>query len=206
MATVLTQLVQYVLLLGSMLVACVGAEATSDALEAFAREPKASALVAVIEAGHQGDSQAQRMLAAVYLYGVGVTVDRQRAMSWFCQLAHQPQGGREVMEGVWLLAEWFRTGGGLPSGHYRNADPDREDPLRAYFWYGVLATQAAYYEQTDRNSALLGRLGRNSMVRMLLPPERRQLDAALKQWQPDGSDLTLTDCLMIPENQQDEAR
>jgi len=135
----------------------------------------------------------------MYLQGLGVAVNRQRAMQWYCALAHQPQGGRMVSRAVWLLAEYFRTGGGLPDKRYKQQQREHEDPYRAYFWFQILAQQKIYYQQVYADGEKLGNLGRFVMARQLNKAEIDQIKQYLKQWEPHEPLAALDTCLALPQ-------
>lgn len=145
-----------------------------------------------------GDPRAQDALATIYLKGVGVTRDVRAAMSWYCMLAHYRQGGQGVMRAVWILAEWFRTGGGIPGQRYNEGKPENEDPLRAYFWFSVMAQQEDLYEEAHDNSVRLGKIGMTRVGRALYDEEKTALRAAVTHWRPTQSVSTPLRCLEIP--------
>jgi len=145
-----------------------------------------------------GYAEAQDVLAAMYLQGLGVAVNRQRAMQWYCALAHQPQGGRMVSRAVWLLAEYFRTGGGLPSYRYKGKRRENEDPYRAYFWFEILARQKNYYQQVYQDGEKLGNIGRYIMARQLTEAEIDQIKSFLERWEPQEPVVSLENCLALP--------
>ena len=148
------------------------------------------------KAGHAG---AQDILAALYTQGLGVPPDREKAMQWYCALAHQPEGGRTVVRAVWLLAEYFRTGGGLPSKRYKQKRRENEDPYRAYFWFEVLARQKDYYQHVYPDGEKLGNIGRFVMARQLDESEIDQINFYLKQWEPHEPVVSLDQCLALPQ-------
>ncbi len=145
-----------------------------------------------------GDPRAQDALATMYLKGVGVTRDVRAAMSWYCMLAHHRKGGEGVMRAVWILAEWFRTGGGVPGQRYNDGKPENEDPLRAYFWFNVMARQKDLYEEVYDNSVRLGKIGMTMVGRVLYDEEKTALGAAVSRWRPTRSVSTPLRCLEIP--------
>ena len=153
-------------------------------------------LLPLAEAGY---AEAQDVLAALYLQGLGVEANRQRAMQWYCALAHQPQGGRMVSRAVWLLAEYFRTGGGLPSYRYKGKRRENEDPYRAYFWFEVLARQKTYYQEVYQDGEKLGNIGRFVMARQLEEAEIDQIKYFLEQWEPHEPIDSLESCLALPQ-------
>ena len=91
-------------------------EAAVGLLEQGASVRARSAFEALARAG---DARAQDALAGMLVAGVGGSADREEAMSWYCVLAHQPGGGREVVHALWLLAEYFRTGFAGQQSHAR---------------------------------------------------------------------------------------
>ncbi len=147
-----------------------------------------------------GDAHAQDVLAAMVLEGVGGPADRPGAMGWYCMLAHQPAGGRPVVRALWVLAEYYRTGGGLPGRRYNQGRPDREDPVRAYFWFRLMADQAAHYEQVLEDGVRLGRLGSREVARQLYEGERQQVDRRLERWSPTPAPERPETCLELPRN------
>ena len=153
-------------------------------------------LLPLAEAGY---AEAQEVLAALYLQGLGVEANRQRAMQWYCALAHQPRGGRMVSRAVWLLAEYFRTGGGLPSYRYKGKRRENEDPYRAYFWFEVLARQKTYYQEVYQDGEKLGNIGRFVMARQLEEAEIDQIKYFLEQWEPHEPIDSLESCLALPQ-------
>jgi len=145
-----------------------------------------------------GDPRAQDALATMYLKGIGVTRDVRAAMSWYCMLAHYRQGGQGVMHAVWILAEWFRTGGGVPGQGYNDGKPENEDPLRAYFWFSVMAQQDDLYEEADDKSVRLGKIGMTRVGRVLYDEEKTALSAAVSRWRPAQPASTPRRCLETP--------
>ncbi len=148
-----------------------------------------------------GDPRAQRALARMLVAGVGGPADREEAMGWFCVLAHQPSGGRDVVQALWLLAEYFRTGGALPGFRYGEGRRDRENPLRAHFWFTLLATQDRHYEQVVEDAARLGALGMRSTGRELREGERERVARRAAGWQPlpDPAPPARERCLSLPD-------
>ena len=119
-------------------------------------------------------------------------------MGWYCRVAHHPQGGDVILRAVWYLGEYFRTGGGLP-GRYAEGRREKEDPLRAYFWFGVLARSDALYTHGATGVARVGRLGMGTVGRELYPEEKRLLDAAVARWRPIRSPGSGAECLALPD-------
>ncbi len=149
--------------------------------------------------GQAGHAQAQDVLASMYLQGLGVKANREQAMRWYCALAHQPQGGRIVSRALWLLAEYFRTGGGIPDKRYKNKRRENEDPYRAYFWFEILARQKDYYQQVFPDGQKLGNLGRYVVARQLMEAEIDRVKQYLGQWEPRKSLVSLEKCLALPQ-------
>lgn len=145
-----------------------------------------------------GDARAQDALAAMYLRGLGVSRDVRAGMGWFCLLAHQAEGGRGIMQAAWYLAEWFRTGGGVPGARYNDGSRAAEDPVRAYFWFSVMAEQAQLYENVHEDSVRLGKIGRTAVGSVLFEKEREEIAAAVARWRPRPANLTPQSCLAIP--------
>ena len=173
-----------------------GVDAALAALERGDVDTAVPALRALAEAG---DTSAQDALAALYLRGIGVETDVTRAMQWYCRVAHTPSGGRPVMRAAWLLAEYFRTGGGVPSRHYLDGDPARIDPMRAYFWFSVMANQSALYADIDADSVTLGKIGMNAMGRELYDEEKAGLARAVSAWSPARTVASGPACLALPD-------
>ncbi|MDH3314767.1 MAG: hypothetical protein OER43_03220 [Gammaproteobacteria bacterium] len=146
-----------------------------------------------------GDARAQDALATLYLRGLGVERDVRAGMSWYCMLAHHAQGGRGIMQAVWFLAEWFRTGGGMPGKHYNDGNRANEDPIRAYFWFSVLAEQKALYESVDEDSVRLGKIGRTAVGSVLYEKEKAEIGEALSHWNPASPAPSPKACLQLPE-------
>ena len=145
-----------------------------------------------------GDARAQEALATMAARGIGGQRDIALAMNWYCRLAHQAQGGRGVTRAQWMLAEYFRTGGALPELGYRSGRREDEDPVRAFFWYSLLAAQSRLFATVDDSAARLGRLGMNSVGRELYPSERAAVAAAVAAWRPSPPSA---DCLELPRKQ-----
>lgn len=147
----------------------------------------------------KGDARAQATLAGLYLQGIGVDRDVPEAMGWYCRVAHHRDGGPEVMRAVWFLAEYFRTGGGVPGRRYNEGRAQDENPLRAYFWFSVMAGQGGLYERIDERSVLLGKIGVNAVGALLLEQERVILGEALARWSPERPVASAEACLALPE-------
>ncbi len=145
-----------------------------------------------------GDPRAQDALATMYLRGLGVERNVRAGMSWYCMLAHHPEGGRGIMQAVWYLAEWFRTGGGMPGRHYNDGDRADEDPIRAYFWFSVMAEQKTLYESVHEDSVRLGKIGRTAVGSVLFDEEKSEIVEALASWQPSQPARTPEQCLQLP--------
>lgn len=146
-----------------------------------------------------GDARAQDTLAGLYLKGIGVGRDVPEAMGWYCRVAHHAQGGPEVMHAVWFLAEYFRTGGGVPGPGYNDGRPEDENPLRAYFWFSVLAGQRELYDTVDERSRMLGKIGVNAVGGVLFTEEKAAIGEALSRWQPTQPVDSAGACLALPE-------
>jgi hypothetical protein len=149
--------------------------------------------------GIQGHANAQDVLASMYIQGLGVKIDRQKAMQWYCALAHQPQGGRLVSRALWMLAEYFRTGGGLPSKRYKGKIRENEDPYRAYFWFEIMARQKNYFQEIYQDGEKLGNIGRYIVARQLEEAEIDQIKHFLQQWEPHEPVASLESCLALPQ-------
>jgi TPR repeat protein len=170
-------------------------EAAAGALE---RGDFAAALSQLEPLATAGDLRAQDALATMYLRGLGVERDVRAGMSWYCMLAHHAQGGRGIMQAVWYLAEWFRTGGGIPGKHYNDGNRADEDPIRAYFWFSVMAEQKAHYENVHEDSVRLGKIGRTALASVLYEQEKTDVSEALSRWQPDQPAPSPERCLELP--------
>jgi hypothetical protein len=170
-------------------------DAASELLE---RGALTRARAAFTDLARAGDARAQDALAAMLLQGIGGPRDVQGAMGWYCLLAHQPAGGREVVHALWFLAEYFRTGGGLPGERWNDGAREREDPVRAYFWFSLMAAQAEFYEQVLDEGVTLGRAGRHSVGRELYEGEKQQVERRLQRWEPDRIPGSAGTCLELP--------
>ncbi len=170
-----------------------------QALEALHKGDFARAVPELQTLARAGDARAQDTLAGIYLQGIGVERDVALAMAWYCRVAHHVQGGRQVMHAVWFLAEYFRTGGGLPGSTYGDARREQENPLRAYFWFSVMAGQGGLFDQVDERSAILGKLGVNAVAGVLFETEMAGVQAALKVWHPNRPVESGDACLALPE-------
>lgn len=168
------------------------------AAAALEREEFAAAFSQLQPLAAAGDLRAQDALATLYLRGLGVERDVRAGMSWYCMLAHHAQGGRGIMQAVWFLAEWFRTGGGMPGRHYNDGNRADEDPIRAYFWFSVMAEQKSLYETVHQDSVRLGKIGRTAVGSVLFEQEKSEIGEALSRWQPDQPAPTPERCLELP--------
>lgn len=146
-----------------------------------------------------GDPRARDTLAGLYLEGIGVERDVARAMGWYCRLAHDPVGGPEVMRAVWYLAEYFRTGGAVPGPGYNEGRPEDENPLKAYFWFVIMAGQEGLYDTVDARSVMLGEIGINAVGRVLFPEEKEAVASAARSWRPNRPVASPAACLALPE-------
>jgi TPR repeat protein len=186
----------------AMLVVLHAAPAAADvdgALERLERGDFARALPELHGLARGGDVRAQDTLAGLYLKGIGVERDVVEAMGWYCRVAHHPRGGPEVMHAVWFLAEYFRTGGGVPGPGYNDGRAQDENPLRAWFWFSVMAGQQALYETVDERSRILGKIGVNAVGGVLLDEEKTALTAALGRWRPTRPVASAEACLALPD-------
>ncbi len=147
----------------------------------------------------QGHANAQDVLASMYIQGLGVEIDRQKAMQWYCALAHQPQGGRLVSRALWMLAEYFRTGGGLPSKRYKGKSREHEDPYRAYFWFQIMAQQKNYFQEVYQDGEKLGNIGRYIVATQLEEAEIDQIKHYLQGWEAKGPMESIESCLALPQ-------
>ncbi|MGI9334709.1 MAG: hypothetical protein ACR2RL_16325 [Gammaproteobacteria bacterium] len=130
------------------------------------------------------DFRAQGALANIHLEGLGVPRDPAKAMRWYCLLAYHREGGELIMTGIWRLAEYLRTGGGVPGHGYAERDAAREDPIRALFWFQVLAQQSRWYLDVDTSSQRIGSLGVRRLTDQLFPVELERVAAALEHFDP----------------------
>jgi hypothetical protein len=103
------------------------------------------------------------------------------------------------MQAVWRVAEYFRTGGGVPGRRYTEGRRENEDPLRAYFWFSIMAEQKSLYEQVDDNTVTLGKIGVNSLSRVLFDAEKATLGEAVASWRPTRPVVSGADCLRLPD-------
>ena len=169
------------------------------ALERLQSGDFARALPELESLARGGEARAQDTLAGLYVAGIGVERDVPVAMSWYCRVAHQPRGGPIVMHAVWFLAEYFRTGGGLPGPTYNDGRPEDENPLRAYFWFSVMAGQQGLYDTVDDRSVTLGRIGVNTVGGALFEAEKAALAEAVKRWRPTRPVDSGDACLSLPD-------
>ena len=156
------------------------------------------ALAAIRRAAGEGDLGAQLALASMRINGLGVEPDRRAGFGWLCLAAHHDRISEPVVHATWLLAEWFRTGGGLAERHYEGRSREHEDPMRAYFWYSVLARMGARDVEAGDRAAQLGGLGQRSVGSMLFAPEREEMAAAAAAWQPWTRPADGETCLALP--------
>ena len=146
----------------------------------------------------RGIADAQEALAAMMLEGIGGPADMDGAMQWLCLLAHQPSGGESVTRAAWFLAEYFRTGGGLPGRRYNQGDRGQEDPVKAYFWFRVMAEQDRLYRESVADAVSMGRLGASSVARELREAERQRVEHRLERWRPGQAPGPPGHCLDLP--------
>lgn len=169
-----------------------------SAAAAFNRGEVATGIAEFESLASAGDARAQDALATIYLKGLGVPRNVDTAMSWYCMIAHQPEGGRGVMQAVWFLAEWFRTGGGIPGRHYNDGRRANEDPIRAYFWFSVMAKQKDLYRQVHEDSVRLGKIGMTAVGSALFDDEIAAVGEAVRKWRPERPIASPKRCLRIP--------
>ena len=144
------------------------------------------------------DPRAQDVLAAMLAKGVGGAASLLEAMRWYCMLAHHREGGRATVNALWRLAEFYRTGGGQPGLDYLTGDPGAENPVKALFWYRVMALQERYYQAVLPEGVRLGRIGAGMVRRALLPAELDAVEARLAQWSPGSAVPDPARCLALP--------
>ena len=187
------------LLIASLLASPNAARGDFDsAAEAIEQGDFAAAFSELEPMAAAGDPRAQDAVATMYLRGLGVERDVRAGMSWYCMLAHHPEGGRGIMQAIWYLAEWFRTGGGMPGRHYNDGNRADEDPIRAYFWFSVMAEQKRLYESVHEDSVRLGKIGRTAVGSVLFDEEKSEIVAALAGWQPSRPARSPEQCLQLP--------
>jgi TPR repeat protein len=170
-----------------------------DAAAQLLREgdlPRARA--AYRELAEAGDPLAQQAMARILLDALGGAADRRGAMHWLCRLAHHRDGGPDVVRAQWYLAEYFRTGGGLPGQRYNDGERAAEDPVKAYFWFGIMAAQQRHYAQVEASAVTLGQVGMSQVGRQLHEGERQQVLRALERWAPGEPPRADGDCLDLP--------
>lgn len=190
-----------VCMLAAVILAVAPQQARSDfesAADAVSRGQVKAGIAEFESLAKAGDARAQDALATIYLKGLGVPRDVGAAMSWYCMIAHHPEGGRGVMQAVWFLAEWFRTGGGVPGRHYNDGSRANEDPIRAYFWFRVMAMQKALYQHVDQDSVRLGKIGMSAVGGALYEEEITAVAAAVSDWRPGQAAPSPQRCLEIP--------
>lgn len=181
----------------SVTLPCARADFDSAA-ESISRGEIAEGIAEFESLARAGDPRAQDALATIYLKGLGVPRDVGTAMSWYCMLAHQPRGGRGIMQAVWFLAEWFRTGGGIPGQHYNDGSRANEDPIRAYFWFSVMAMQKDLYQEVHQDSVRLGKIGMTAVGSALFDDEIAAIGEAVGEWGPEQPVSSAKRCLEIP--------
>ena len=169
------------------------------ALERLEQGDFARALPELERLARGDDARAQDTLAGLYLKGIGVERDVPVAMSWYCRVAHHPQGGPEVMHAVWFLAEYFRTGGGVPGPAYNDGRLEDENPLRAYFWFSIMAGQQGLFHRVDDPSVIMGKIGVNAVGGVLFAQEKAALEEAVRRWRPTRQVVSGDACLALPD-------
>lgn len=178
------------------------APAPSPALDAAAQLLRAgdlpAARAAYLALAESGEPLAQQAMAKMLLEGLGGAADRRAAMHWLCRLAHHRDGGPDVVRAQWYLAEYFRTGGGLPGQRYNDGDRAAEDPLKAYFWFGLMAAQPRLYARVEARAVTLGLVGMSQVARQLHEGERQQVARALERWTPGDTPPPGAACLHLP--------
>lgn len=183
-----------------LLMVAVAARADFDAaVAALERGDFAAAIPELRRLADGGDPRARDTLAGLYLEGIGVERDVARAMGWYCRLVHDRQGGPEVMRAAWYLAEYFRTGGGVPGPAYNQGRPEDENPIKAYFWFALMAGQEALFDTVDKRSVILGEIGLNAVGGVLFAEEKESLARALRAWRPERPVASAAACLALPE-------
>jgi len=187
-------------LLAALAAGTVAAGELEGALAALRAGQPGAARATLERLAAGGDPGAQEALAALLVRGIGGPRDVTGAMGWYCLLAHRPEGGRGVMQAAWTLAEYYRTGGAVPALGYRAGRREDENPLRAYFWYGVMAANGRLYRRPDTAAARLGRLGMSSVGRELFAAERSAIETALAGWSPADAPASRAACLAEPQS------
>ena len=157
-----------------------------------------AALATLEGRARRGGLAEQLVLARLSIDGVGVARDVRAGYGWLCLAAHHDEVSASSVRAAWLVAEWFRTGGGLADRGYRGASRDREDPVRAYFWYGVLRMMGARDAEGGAQAARLAALGQRSVSRSLFESERTRMDAAAEAWEPWTPPADGELCLALP--------
>jgi len=189
-------------LAGVLATLLVAANACADDFDTAVADLRAGRLAQARTAfgslARSGDVRAQDTYATLLARGLGGPRELRAAMGWYCRVAHHKQGGKEILRAVWYLGEYFRTGGGLP-GRYADGRREDEDPLRAYFWFGVLARSDTLYTHGAEGVARVGRLGMSTVGRELYPEEKRSLDAAVERWRPTRAPGSGESCLALPD-------
>lgn len=175
-----------------------GAAALDEARELLARGEVDRAREALRALALAGDAQAQEALAAMALDGIGVERDAERAMPWLCLLAHQSAGGPAVVRALWFLAEYHRTGGAVPGRGWSRGERGAENPLKAYFWYRVMAEQRRLYARVEPRARALGRMGAETAARELFEGERQLVERRLERWSPAETPASPRECLELP--------
>lgn len=173
--------------------------ATAHARDLLSAGDAQGARVEFQRLAQHGDAEAQDALAAMWLEGIGGAADRSIAMAWFCRLAHQREGGRAVIRALWFLAEYFRTGGGLPGRRYTQGTRELQNPVKAYFWYQVMVRHRELYAVTYNEAGTLGRLGSASAARELSEDEKEQVREQALRWSPRERVSSAQACLNLPQ-------
>ena len=164
----------------------------------LSRGEAAAARIHLRRLARRHDARAQDMLAAMLLKGVGGPVFVSQAMGWYCMLAHHREGGRATVNALWFVAEYQRTGGGVPGHDYSLGEPGRENPLKALFWFRLLERQRQFYDEILAEGERLGRIGAGIVQRQLLDEERAQVEEAVRRWSPTKTPASLGLCLALP--------
>ena len=90
------------------------------------------------------------------------------------------------------------AGGGVPGYGYARRDPAREDPIRALYWYELLANQSRWFDSVDANSQRVGRLAAKRLRGDLFEAERARVATALAAFDATRAPPVNASCLRTP--------
>jgi hypothetical protein len=149
---------RWIVVLGALSLALPARADFWDGLAAYDAGDYAAAREEWRPLAESGDAEAQAALAGLFVQGLGVPFDSQRAARWFRRAADQ---GHTIAQ--LNLGDYYARGRGVPL-----------DLAQAWFWLGLAARQGNRWAETRRDA-----IGKAMDGTALTMAKRR-----LKRWRP----------------------